>query len=1615
MTANILPKAMAALVACLAIHSLPALAASSDLDPTFGTGGKVVTPIGAGDDNAQSVAVQSDGKIVVAGDSHNGTNCDFALARYNANGSLDASFGAGGKVITPFGSGNDRAFGVALQSDGKIVAAGYTDKGSEADFALVRYHADGTLDTTFGGTGKVTTDINSGSGDYATSMAVQSDGKILVAGVSSKGTSTDFALVRYQANGTLDASFGNSGRVTTSFGSESYGRSVAVQSDGKIVVAGSAESVTNSFFALARYQTNGTLDVSFGLLGKVVTSIANIAYGYSVAVQSDGKIVVAGSSFNGSEYDFALARYQADGTLDTAFGSGGKVTTDFGNNFYEMGLGVAVQSDGKILVAGISWDGSDNADFALACYLTNGALDTTFGSGGKVTTPISIGDEGGYSIALQSDGKILVAGASDGGGIDYDFALVRYVGTGPPDPEIAVEQPVGTNLADGQASINFGGALPGGMPVVRTFTVRNVGTTNLTGLAVGKDGANAGDFAVGGLGATSLAPAASTTFTVTFAPSALGPRTAAVHIASNDADESPFDVALVGTGVPPVAITMNSPLPSGTVGAAYSLALTASGGTTPYTWSVSAGSLPEGLSLSSAGALSGTPTQAMTASFTVRVSGAGDASSATKAFDLRILGPFEPGALDTAFGSGGKVTTAVPGPNSRANGLAVQSDGKLLVAGGSFNGSNYDFALVRYHADGSLDASFGNLGMVTTPIGTSQDYARSVAVQSDGKIVVAGDSNNGTNSDFALVRYNANGTLDTSFGSGGKVTTSFSGTSGEAGQSVAVQSDGKIVVAGYSDNGTVNYDFALVRYNADGTLDTTFGTGGKVVTPIGSGDDYGQSVAVRSDGIVVAGYAENGSGDGDFALARYRSDGSLDTTFGIGGKVITPIGLYGDSGQSVAVQSDGKIVVAGSSSNGGMDDYDFALARYLSDGSLDTTFGNGGKVTTDIGSSSDDSGQSVALQSDGKIVVAGSSYNGANYDFALVRYQANGTLDTSFGNGGKMITPVGDSDDIGWSVAVQRDGKIVVAGDSRNGSDYDFALVRYLGTTEPEIAVEQPAGNNLADGGAEIDFGNLAVDGGPAVRSFTVRNASTATLTGLAVSKDGANSGDFTVGALGATTLAPGDSTTFAVSFLPGAAGSRTAAIHIASNDADENPFDIALFGTGLVGPDIMTDSPLPSGMVGAAYDLTLAASGGVAPYTWSVSDGSLPAGLTLSDAGVLSGTPTSTTNASFTVRVRGSDSLASTKAFTLTIIATLDPGDLDPTFGVGGKVTTAIDSADDYGYSVAMQSDGKIVVAGYSRIGGADDFALVRYQTDGTLDTSFGNGGKVTTPVGSYGDLGKSVALQSDGKILVAGDYWSGGRYDFALVRYQSNGSLDTTFGSGGKVTNSFVVPNYGKTVLVQSDGKIVVAGEVSGNCVNFGLVCYLADGSLDTTFGNGGKVTTDFGTNSCDYPQSAALQADGKILVAGYAPGPNGNDFALVRYLPDGNLDTTFDGDGKVTTPIGTGGDFGRSVVVQSDGKIVVAGEIGGGNFALARYETDGTPGRHLRQRGQGDHGHQQLRRLRQERGRAKRRQDRGGRLLLQRRQRRLCPGTLQRQWHLGRFLRDGRQADHAHRQWP
>ena len=409
---------------------------------------------------------------------------------------------------------------------------------------------------------------------------------------------------------------------------------------------------------------------------------------------------------------------------------------------------------------------------------------------------------------------------------------------------------------------------------------------------------------------------------------------------------------------------------------------------------------------------------------------------------------FGPGDLDPTFGEGGKVTTDLFGDSDVANDIALQPGGKIIAVGSA--GS--DFALARYNRDGSLDTTFGDGGKVTTDFFGERDEARAVAIQPNGKIVVGGLARSNDNPDFALARYNPDGSLDNTFGDGGKVTTDFFGEFDEA-SDVALLPNGKIVVVGATrGSNTASVDFAVARYNRDGSLDESFGDAGKVTTIFSNGEDFAAAVALQPGGeIVVAGFTNGSASNSDFALARYNRNGSLDVTFGNGGKVTTDFQGSTDFASAVTLQPGGKIIVAGSAF-GVNTSQDFALARYNRNGSLDVTFGNGGKVTADFFGDSD-VGTAIALQRGGKIIVVGNAFiTNVGADFALARYNRDGNLDESFGNSGRVITDFFGESDGATGVAIQDNGKIMAGGAAVNSNtgQSDFALARYL-SKKPSI------------------------------------------------------------------------------------------------------------------------------------------------------------------------------------------------------------------------------------------------------------------------------------------------------------------------------------------------------------------------------------------------------------------------------------------------------------------------------------------------------------------------------------------------------------------------------------
>lgn len=413
------------------------------------------------------------------------------------------------------------------------------------------------------------------------------------------------------------------------------------------------------------------------------------------------------------------------------------------------------------------------------------------------------------------------------------------------------------------------------------------------------------------------------------------------------------------------------------------------------------------------------------------------------------------GSLNTSFGSGGKATANYGGTDA-ATAVALMSNGKYVVAGTSTALGTSDIAVLRYNSNGTLDTSFSSDGGVLLDIGAgTQDFATSVAVQPDGKILVAGYTNLGGTNDFLLLRFNADGTPDTFFGANGRAPlANFSGD--DRANAIVLMSDGRILLGGSWDGGSS--DFALARYNKDGTFDTTFSGDGRVSHNVGDAE-FAQALAVQSDGKIVAvGYSDD-AGTNDFAIVRFNDNGSLDSPFGGGdAEVLVDFG-DNDQASSVKILSNGKILVAGTNSVAA--NPDFAVARLNSDGSQDLTFGNGdGEVDETFGAI--DLCRSMVVQPDGRILLAGTSSISGSNDFAVMALKADGALDTGFAGDGTQLTDFSSaSADVGNAMVLQPDGRITVVGSTGT----DFAAARFNVNLRTDVRVgsdnKANSGNNV--------------------------------------------------------------------------------------------------------------------------------------------------------------------------------------------------------------------------------------------------------------------------------------------------------------------------------------------------------------------------------------------------------------------------------------------------------------------------------------------------------------------------------------------------------------------------
>jgi uncharacterized delta-60 repeat protein len=413
-----------------------ALAGPGDIDGTFGTAGRVTTDFAGASDAARHVLAQTNGKIVAVGDSFSGSprdTGDFAVARYLANGDPDLSFSGDGKRRTDFDAKEDEATAAARDTDGRLVVVGTSETaGDSRRMAVVRYLPGGALDATFSGDGMVRTAFAGWENSFSDDVTIQPDGKIVVAGgvafSLTEGKVSDIAVARFRPNGTLDPSFGGDGKVTTDFSSGDGTVAVVVLPSGKILVAGRSQTPSlEARFVAVRYLSDGRLDHSFGGDGKVVVNMVpgESEYVAGLAVRSDGRILIGGRAENavsvGSEGDLAVVLLNEDGSLHLPFGGGdGKVFRDLGGK--ESPEEMAMQDDGKLVFVATRPFVSVSEPSAIWVFRLNagGAVDGAFGTGGRAEVEFT-GGASGHALAIDRDGRTVAAGALGA----EDFALTR--------------------------------------------------------------------------------------------------------------------------------------------------------------------------------------------------------------------------------------------------------------------------------------------------------------------------------------------------------------------------------------------------------------------------------------------------------------------------------------------------------------------------------------------------------------------------------------------------------------------------------------------------------------------------------------------------------------------------------------------------------------------------------------------------------------------------------------------------------------------------------------------------------------------------------------------------------------------------------------------------------------------------------------------------------------------------------------------------------------------------------------------------------------------------------------------------------------------------------------
>jgi uncharacterized delta-60 repeat protein len=749
--------------------------------------------------------------------------------------------------------------------------------------------------------------------------------------------------VRYNTNGTPDITFDVDGVVTTDIQDNADDSPVelVVLADGKILVASNHFSSSGFKAVILRYNTNGSLDNTFDTDGKLILTVNNLSTVSDMIVQPDAKIVLAARILN----DFGLIRVSSAGVPDNTFGTNGVSSPDLGTGVYSANA-MAIQSDGKIVVTGNgSVTGSDDLLFVTARYNTNGSLDNTFGTAGKTETDVDAFSDDPNSITVLASGAILVTGNGFEnllGGYKY-IALVQYTSGGLPD-----------NSFDGDGkrivstSNNFGLfgkhiVQPDGKIVISGLFKNATGGFDFAAARFNSNGASDNTFDTDGF----VSFPANNTEEFAYAPALQ--TDGKIVIGAYASSTTRFFLS---------AVRLNS---NGSVDNSYD----ADGIAT----TISAGNKTGGFD----------EAKSVLVQPDSKIIGVGTYQAS--ASDGVVVARYTTAGLpDNTFGDAGKFLLLLPFQFELSS-AALQSDGKILVLCSYFNlFDSEDLMLIRVNANGTLDNTFGTAGRLVINLpGNGIDQALGLVIQTDGKIVMTANSTPDLNTYTRyLLRYNSNGTPDNTFGTAGFVTEPqflAEQDSDNSRQRLVLQPDGKILLCGTADGGT-NTHMGVKRYNTNGTPDASFNSGNVAVADFAGAPDNASAVTVQPDGKILVGGATSVSSNIKMAAARFNANGTLDNTFDTDGKVIVNAGNFTEC-NSIAVQADGKILLGGINTT--TNSRYFYVARLNTNGGIDNTFGGSGTVSVDAPAAKFDRCEAMKLQTDGKILLAGSSLNALNF------------------------------------------------------------------------------------------------------------------------------------------------------------------------------------------------------------------------------------------------------------------------------------------------------------------------------------------------------------------------------------------------------------------------------------------------------------------------------------------------------------------------------------------------------------------------------------------------------------------------------------------------------------